>query len=384
MRYYKLNVFPKIALLRSATKPFEKRIPIHPSHFNLINPEIKEHLFIEEGYLQDFDCSDSFCQEQGIRVENRDSLLSSADCCLLVRPMPTDLLQMKNNSVALGWMHCIQNQDMTNAAIRRSLTLVCMEGLFTDEGQYFFEENSRITGQQAIRYALNITDRLDPSQKVAVIGHGNAGIAAIHELFRIGFKEITCFSKRSKSEISNHIEGVEYVQIYHEPTSTKVFTMNGKPILNSLRQFQIIVNATTQNIYKPSIFIHTSEIEKLKNGTLIIDISCDRNMGFEFSEITFLNLPVIRYDFMSYCAIDHLPTLDFDNASKAISQSLIKIIPSLFEYLTHQTLCTTLEKAIEIQGGKILNSDILYYREHFLNPLRTQNFKQIKQSTTDY
>jgi len=254
-----------------------------------------------------------------------------------------------------------------------------MEGLFDDEGKYLFQENSKITGQQAIRYALNIADRFDTSQKVAVIGHGSAGVAAIQELLRIGFKDITCFSKRAKSEIKNAIDDVEYIQIkYGKPNSgTAVHTIGGQPIINLLQHFQIIVNATTQNIYQPAIFVHTSDITKLKKGTLIIDISCDRRMGFEFSQATSLNAPIIEHDFMSYCAIDHLPTLDFDNATKAISESLIRVILHLFEYLTNGTVSPLIERAIQIRNGEILNPDISYYRKHFLSSSSAKNFEAV-------
>ena len=345
----------KVGLLKSTNKAYEKRIPIHPKHFELIEPELRSHLVIENGYSADFGVEDNFYLEKyGIKSEPRNTLIQSAECNLLVRPTLQDLQVMKPEAVSVGWFHCVQNSDVTQEASNRKLTLVCMEGLFDDEGHYLFTENSRITGQQAIKYALGISNRSN-DQKAVVIGHGSAGIAAIHELITLGFTDITCLSRRHPTEIKNAITGVKYIQIQY-----------GHPILDLLKDKQVIVNATAQDIRKPAIFVHTNEISQLHDGTLIIDISCDRRMGFEFSQITTLDAPIIEYDFMSYCAIDHLPTLEYDTASKAISESLLIVLPSLFKYLKDSAITPMIERSIQIRNGQVLNPDITYFQQHFL------------------
>lgn len=356
----------KIALLRSSSKSFEARLSIHPSHFDSIDDKIKSFLYAENGYSTNLGYPDSFYCDK-IKFEDRSSLISSSDCCLIVRPTPSDLASVKNGATLVGWFHCVQNQTITKLAVDKKLTLICMEGLFTENGRYFFEENSRITGRQAVNYTLNITNKIDDiKQKILVIGHGSAGVAAIEQFKRLGFNNITCLSKRNKKEIANPIDTVEYLHIMNDYNNQSVTTSDGLPILEILRRHHVIVNATTQDIHSPVFFLKSSDLPYLQPGTLIIDISCDdKIMSFDFAAITNFKTPVIQYDTISYCAIDHFPTLEYDNATKEISNSIVKILPNIIDYMENGTSCKILEAAIQIKNGVIINEEISYYRDRY-------------------
>jgi alanine dehydrogenase len=356
-----------IALLRSI-KPFERRLPVHPEHFKLINQEFRNYIYIEEDYSIDFNYSDLYYRDLGYNIGNRETLLNFSECCLLVKPTPQDLLQMKRGATSLGWFHCVQNQNITDAAIKNNLTLICMESLFNEDGQYFFQENSKITGKHGVIHALESANiKMHKDMVAVVIGHGNAGVSAIHQLLDLGISNIICCSKRNKNNIHDKINGIVYEQIKF--CDNKIVTSDNLPIINILKKADIIINATAQDIYKPLIFLQQNDLLKLKSNSLIIDLSCDKNMGFEFATITSFNKPIIKLENSLYYAIDHIPTIDYNNATMAISEQIVSIIPLIFEYLNANIIPPIIERAIQIKNGNIINPDINYYNQYFSSSL---------------
>lgn len=361
----------KIALLRSSN-PFEHRVPIHPVHIPKIDPSIRNFLFFEENYYPTYD--NSYYTDLGCNIESRNNLIRSADCTLIVKPVVNDLLQMKKDATVLGWFHCVQQQDIVKAAITNKLTLICMESLFHEDGTYFFNENSRITGKCGVMHALSISQlAYNKNTHVAIIGHGNVAIGAIEQLQSMGINSITCYSKRTPDKIINRSAGIKFKQISYPDKNGNVYVVDNNNIFyRELIKTDVVINACAQDIYHPAIYIKTCDLLLLKSNTLIIDMSCDKAMGFEFATITTFANPIIKINNnILFYAIDHLPTLEYDIASVAISNKLLLIILPLVKQLTISGYYSNvITNAIQVKQGMILNPDITYFGKAFPQRLR--------------
>ncbi len=89
-----------------------------------------------------------------------------------------------------------------------------------------------------------------------------------------------------------------------------VETADGEvPIAKALAEFDIIVNCIFQNTERPLIYIKGDEIDLLKPDTLIVDVSCDTGMGFDFARPTsFTNPTFMVGNRITYYAVDHSPS----------------------------------------------------------------------------
>jgi N5-(carboxyethyl)ornithine synthase len=92
----------------------------------------------------------------------------------------------------------------------------------------------------------------------------------------------------------------------------------------------------------------------MKKGSLIIDISCDRNGGVETSIPTTLTNPIYVVDNIVHYAVDHTPTLFF----KTISESLSENIAPYLNQLIDDTPDIVLKDAIAVQNGIIVDQRI--------------------------
>lgn len=113
----------------TSLKKNEQRVPIHPDHFEEIAPELRERLIFEEGYGALFGIADAYIAGLMGGVAPREQILAECDATIMCKPLQADLLQMKSGGILWGWAHCVQQQDMAQAAIDRGLTLITWEGM---------------------------------------------------------------------------------------------------------------------------------------------------------------------------------------------------------------------------------------------------------------
>ena len=95
---------------------------------------------------------------------------------------------------------------------------------------------------------------------------------------------------------------------------------------------------------------------------MIIDISCDLDMGFWCAKPTSFEEPMFKADEKLYYAVDHTPTYYWNSASWEISKSLLPLLPGVLGGEKSWDKIETISKSIEIKNGIIQNSDILSFQ----------------------
>ncbi|GAP56112.1 N(5)-(carboxyethyl)ornithine synthase [Arthrobacter sp. Hiyo6] len=120
-----------LGILASTRKPDERRLPIHPLHFERIEPELRQRIILEEGYGERFGVSDVHLASLVGRLASREELIADADVVLLPKPQPEDLAELRDGQVLWGWPHCVQDRAITQLAIDKKLTLIAFEAMNT-------------------------------------------------------------------------------------------------------------------------------------------------------------------------------------------------------------------------------------------------------------
>ena len=125
----------------------------------------------------------------------------------------------------------------------------------------------------------------------------------------------------------------------------------------------IIVNCILQDTDQPLIFLRQEHIQRLKPGTLIVDVSCDTEMGFGFSRPTSFEHPTFLVgDHVTYYAVDHTPSYLWDAASYEISVAVLPYIETVMGGERAWEKDMAIRKAIEIKDGLVLNRKILKFQ----------------------
>jgi len=124
-----------------------------------------------------------------------------------------------------------------------------------------------------------------------------------------------------------------------------------------LLDYDLILNCILQNPLNPITFLKEIDMVNLSRKKLIIDISCDRNMGFEFATPTSFENPLIITKNYIYYAVDHTPTYYWNAASYEISGSIFPYLKYILKNNSYKGNIV-LEKAVDIENGIIINTAI--------------------------
>ncbi|MBB6459818.1 N(5)-(carboxyethyl)ornithine synthase [Flammeovirga kamogawensis] len=375
----------KIGVIGTSKKEDERRIPIHPEHLGRLEKSIRKKLIFEKGYGKPFNISDDEISNLTGGVASRSEILSDIGAVIIAKPVLSDLEEMKEGGVIWGYPHCVQQNEITQIAIDRKLTLIAFEDMFVWSpsgriGRHTFYKNNEMAGYCAVLHALQlkgIDGHYGNQRKVTIFSFGAVSRGAIYALKAHGFRDITICVQRPDHEVREEILDVNYARLEkggdNEPR-LKVVEHDGsqRALLDLISESEIIINGTYQDTNAPLNFILEEEKESLKPGTLVIDVSCDEGMGFYFAKPTTFKSPLIAIDNIDYYAVDHTPTYLWESASRSISAALIVHLESVLEGELGWKKNATIKNAINIEKGVIVKDTILKFQH------RDANFPHIK------
>ena len=362
-----------IGVVGTSTKENEKRVPIHPDHFLLIEKSIRKRMYFEEGYGKRFNINDDVLNDLFAGSLSREELFGQCDIILITKPTKDDFHLFRDGQMLWGWIHCVQGKAITQVAIDKHLTYLAWESTnIWDKGNiwkmHIFQKNNEIAGYAAVLHSLQlqgITGHYGKKRKVAIIGFGSVAKGAVYALKGIGIDDITIFTASPSYAVANQISGVIYKQFRSKESMAEV---NDKPMAEELSQYDIIINAILQDTDNPVTFIKNSQISLLKSGTLIIDVSCDEQIGFEFAKPTTFDKPIFQVgNGITYYGVDHTPSYLWNSASYEISAVLIPFLKTVLGGKKSWKKDPVLSKAIEIEDGIIKNPKILTFQKRDKN-----------------
>lgn len=302
----------------------EKRRCLIPSDIKYIRN--KEFIFIEEGYGSVLGYLDEDYLKEGVSVCSQKEILLKDIICDGKIGDAAYLDKLKNQTI-YGWIHAVQNRDITDLLIERKITAYAWEDMFED-GRHMFWRNNEIAGEAAIMHAYTLYGLFPYDTKVAVLGRGNIARGALKTLTFMG-ADVTVYDRRTE----------------------KLFQ-------KELPNYDVIVNGIMWDTSRKDHIVYKKDLKRLKKGSLIIDISCDRNGGIETSVPTSMENPIYEVDGITHYVVDHTPSIFY----KTISKSLSEIVSHTIDMLITDSLNDVLHRAKIVESGVILDERINKYQ----------------------
>jgi alanine dehydrogenase len=371
----------QIGVVATSRKPDELRLGIHPAHVERIAPELRRHILLERGYGERFGVSDDTLRGLVRGLRDRDELLAESDVVLLPKPLAADLEQMHAGQTVWGWVHAVQDRAITQLAIDRELTLIAWEAMnrWTAEGDFsthVFHRNNELAGYCSVLHSLQLlglTGQYGRRLRAAVISFGATARGAVTALEALGIDDITVLTQRSPAAVTPPFPAVRMRRFRRDsadPGRTVAFDgERGGPLAHVLARHDVIVNCILQDTDAPLMFVHEQELDRFAPGTLIVDVSCDEGMGFEWARPTSFADPMFSVgDGVRYYAVDHTPSHLWDSATWENSEALLGYLETVMSGPAEWERDDTIRRAIEIREGRILNERILSFQGRASEP----------------
>lgn len=362
-------------VIGTSKKQDERRFPIHPEHLSRIPELLRKQLIFEQGYGAAFNISDEEIAAQTGGIATRHQILADIGSVIIAKPILDDLLELREGGTIWGYVHCVQQQQITQAAIDRKQTLIAFEDMFVwspsgQVGRHTFYKNNEMAGYCAVIHALQlkgIDGHYGNQRKVIIFSFGAVSRGAIYALKAHGFRDITICIQRPDHEVREEVLDCHYVKVREgndgEPRMVVVEHDGSIRALTELiSESDIIVNGTFQETDHPTNFIIKTEAASLKPNCLIIDVSCDEGMGFFFAKPTSFENPMFQYNSIDYYAVDHTPSYLWESATRSISAALIVYLENVLAGRDSWQQNETIRRAISIDKGIIKNPAIISFQ----------------------
>lgn len=281
-----------------------------------------EALFFEENYGEVLGISDQEYINAGANIACRNKILAKDIICD-PKIGDADYLDCLHEQTIFGWVHAVQNKDITDKLINGKLTAYAWEDMF-EKGRHIFWRNNELAGEAAVMHAFQCYGRMPYETNVAVIGRGNTARGAIKVLNMLGANVM---------QYDRHMESL---------------------LRDEISNFDVIVNCILWDVTRQDHIIYRDDLKHMKKNSMIIDVSCDKNGGIETSIPTTIENPTYMIDGVLHYVVDHTPSLFYKtftfNNSEAITPYIDMLVCGKFN--------DVLEKALVIENGTIKDKRI--------------------------
>lgn len=362
-----------LGVLGESSKKDEFRLAIHPHHVEALDEDLRQHIMLERGYGARYGVTDEHLEQLVGAMATRAEILERADIILLPKPIIADLHAMRQGQVLWGWPHAVQDAELTQVAIDKGLTLIAWEAMnnWSASGRFMshvFHRNNELAGYSSVLHALTLagtTGHYGRRLRGVVLGFGSTARGAVKALQTMGVPELTVLTSRVVTAVADPISGIvmERMEDSEEnPGRSVVQYVDGPvPIHEVLAGYDIVVNCVLQDTDDPWMFVTNEELTAFAPGSLIVDVSCDEGMGFEFARPTSFADPTFTVgDGVTYYAVDHTPSYLWNSATWDISEALIPHLRTVMTGGWDDDV--TIAKAIEIRDGVVQNPKILSFQ----------------------
>ena len=364
-----------LGVMARSLKENERRLPLHPQHLSRIPDDLRDRVYLEQGYGESFGVPDEELKGWVAGFRTRAELVAECDIILQPKPLISDIAALRPGQVLWGWPHCVQDEKLTQVAIDRRLTLIAFEAMnhWHRDGSFslhVFHKNNELAGYCSVLHAMQIggsTGAYGRRLRAVVIGFGATARGAVTALTAMGIHDVDVLTHRDVAAVASPIHSTRIVHFDSDDTTERVshaVTDRGRvPLAGFLAEHDIIVNCVLQDTDAPLTFMTDHDLAGMRPGTLVVDVSCDEGMGFSWARpTTFTDPTFVVGDNVLYYAVDHSPSYLWDSATWENSEALLPFLRTVLGGGAAWDADPTIRRAIEIRDGVVQNPAILSFQ----------------------
>ncbi|PKP43484.1 MAG: alanine dehydrogenase [Bacteroidetes bacterium HGW-Bacteroidetes-12] len=356
----------------------EKRITLVPDAVALLVNNGHE-VIIETGAGEGCSFSDRDYSEAGAQIVYGTEEVYKATMILKVEP-PTieELDMMQHGQLLISALQLpIQPKDFIKKLISKKITAIAFDFIKDPDGVLpIVTAMSEIAGNTAILIAAEYlnSERKGQGQmfggisgisptEVVILGAGTVGEYAARAAVGLG---------ASVKIFDNNIHKLRRVQdVIGQRLQTSI--LQPKVLMKSLKSADVVIGAISSKIGRAPIIVTEEMVEKMKNLSVIVDVSIDKGGCVETSELTSHQAPVFtKHGVIHYC-VPNIASRVARTASYALSNV---IAPTIIDTGEFGGIESMIKSYVGIQNGVYIYKGILtnkYLAETFNLPYKDIN-----------
>lgn len=294
----------KIGIIKESE---DNRVAIIPSTISKLIPLGFECLVEKDAGINAF-FPDSIYKNAGAKIVQREKIISDSDLLISIHPLPTKHYENCKKDVLLISMFAPFNDkdiidDLDKLGID-ALSLDMIPRSTLAQSMDVLSSMASVAGYKSILEASNILPRYIPMMitaagsikpaRVLILGAGVAGLQAIATAKRLG-AIVEAFDTRSAAKEEVESLGAKFVEVegavedkdaggYGVQQSEDFIKRQREEVQNRAMNADIIVTTAQVRGRKAPILVPKATVEKMKKGSVIIDLASSTGGNCELSE----------------------------------------------------------------------------------------------------
>ncbi len=338
-------------------KPREGRVALIPAAAaELVKQGHEVYIQSGAGLLSGY--TDSSYELAGLQVvADAKSLYAAAQLIVKVKePVEPELSLLTSDHILFSYLHLAVLPELTERLCQIGLKAIAFETVQLADGSLpLLAPMSDIAGRIALQVGTHLLHAPMGGRgillggvpaaergKVVVLGAGVAGGSAVHLAARLGAEVIVFDTNRDKMQAMRAF-GPNVTALYPHHDS----------IFEQLQTADLLVGAVLVAGEKSPHLVNENDVQHMRQGSVIIDISVDQGGCIEttrpttYAEPTFVRHGVVHF------GVTNMPGAVPRTASQSLSASLIPHLVELAK--APNVLSLALQKGINIDAGEIVH-----------------------------
>lgn len=359
----------------------EKRVVLTPDAVQLLT-EHGHEVKVESGAGDNAHYSDQDYSEAGAIIAYSAKDVFACELILKVEPpSQQEIALMKPKQTLISALQLkTQNEQYFQALMDKKITALSFENMADEDGIVpVVRSMSEIAGNTSIliagEYLSNANDGKGfmlggvsgvPPTEIVIIGAGTVGAYAARTALGLG-ASVKVFD-RSLSKL-RRLQGM----LNNMPIYTCV--IQPKILEKALMRCDVAIGAIRSESGRTPCVVTEEMVQKMKAGSVIVDVSIDQGGCFETSELTDHEQPTFRkYDIVHYC-VPNIASRVSRTASFSLSNILAPVILSISESGGVDEILATnhgVRRGLYVYKGNLVNKpigewfDLPYTEAHLL------------------
>ena len=309
----------------------ESRIAIVPDAVQLLVSHGHE-VYIESKAGDGANFSDEQYSEAGAKIIYDTKEIYKADIILKVEP-PTneEIDMMKGRQTLISALQITtRSKNFVEKLAEKKINCLAYEFIQDDSGMMpFIRSMSEIAGNTSVLIASEYLSNVNLGK--GLLFGGIAGVTPT-EVVIIGAGTVGEFAARSAIGLGASVKvfdnSLTKLRRLQNDINFRVFTsiIQPKVLEKALRRADVVIGALRSNDKRTPCVVSKQMVSKMKEGSVIIDVSIDQGGCFETSKITNHAKPTFnKYGVIHYC-VPNIPSRVARTASYSMSNLLTPII----------------------------------------------------------
>lgn len=320
----------------------DRRVAVVPSTI----PKLKDlglEILVEAGAGQEALYSDTEYSDQGAQVKSRSELLKEAEIAISIHPLPdAELKQLGKETLVISQFQPFADEEIIGKLKGmglRAFSLDMIPRTTLAQSMDVLSSMASIAGYKSILEAASLLPRYFPMMitaagsikpsKVLILGAGVAGLQAIATARRLG-AQVEAFDTRSAAKEEVLSLGAKFVEVegavedkgaggYGVQQSEDFLKRQRAEVQARAMKSDVIVTTAQVRGRKAPILVPKETVEKMKPGSVIIDLASSTGGNCELTE----DLKVIQHKGVYILGNSSLASLMPQDASFLYSNNLL-------------------------------------------------------------